>query len=414
MLFIALLSSIVFENARAAPISPPVEVSPSCTTLSQCRTFESIVYSCVATLAACTWVSVHPNIPGPEASSFLIFLFRLKYMIMALIAPELLLTWAIRQWIVAGRIADKYHEHHGWTRTHGFFLLMGGFALIQDGELVETLSPDRFETFISDGTITFPTISKDHIEDMSKGDPFSKATAIITMTWFTVKCFIRMVYKPQPTELEVMTFCFTLLSIATYVFWWSKPLHVRYPIFLAKEPGSPSLPYIAEEELGSWGVMKALVWISSAMMIVWGEFMDMASGEPMANGDKRVPQYYDGGVYTSYDDWASLWHRVPAIAVAFGALHCFAWNYHFPTTVEQTLWRASSIISTATPILVWLNFYFIERWSETLHSVVFFLLTLGYGGTRLLLLGIAFSSLRSLSPEAYQTIGWSTYAPNIQ
>ncbi|KDQ50589.1 hypothetical protein JAAARDRAFT_41904 [Jaapia argillacea MUCL 33604] len=149
MFFAALLSSIVFVIARAAPISPPVEVSPSCTNLSQRRTFESIIYSCVATLAACTWVSVHPNIPGLEAGSFKIFLFRLKYMVMALIAPELLLTWAIRQWIVAGRLADKYRDHR-WTRTHGFFLLMGGFALVENGELVETLSPERLETLTTD------------------------------------------------------------------------------------------------------------------------------------------------------------------------------------------------------------------------------------------------------------------------
>lgn len=41
--------------------------SGSCQDIDDCRTISAIVWSCVATLVACTWASVHPNVPDPES-----------------------------------------------------------------------------------------------------------------------------------------------------------------------------------------------------------------------------------------------------------------------------------------------------------------------------------------------------------
>jgi hypothetical protein len=34
----------------------------------------------------------------------------------------------------------------------------------------------------------------------------------------------------------------------------------------------------------------------------------------------------------------------------FGALHCLAWNFHFPTPQEALAWRICSGLTTALPL----------------------------------------------------------------
>lgn len=72
------------------------------------RTIWNIVWSCLVTIFACTWVAVHPNIPDPDEKWVRIASRRVGITIMALIAPELVIVWAIRQWINARKLAQMY------------------------------------------------------------------------------------------------------------------------------------------------------------------------------------------------------------------------------------------------------------------------------------------------------------------
>jgi hypothetical protein len=65
------------------------------------------VWSCLVTILLCTWVSVHPNIPGPDEEWPKITLRRVGIMLAALIAPELVIAWAMRQRLLAHELADK-------------------------------------------------------------------------------------------------------------------------------------------------------------------------------------------------------------------------------------------------------------------------------------------------------------------
>ena len=91
-----------------------------CTDLTYCRSIWNIVWSCLVTIFSCTWVAVHPNIPCPktrEANSWIerciwnpLLSFakhRLPLFICALLVPEYVLAWAIRQFLGARRIAKQ-------------------------------------------------------------------------------------------------------------------------------------------------------------------------------------------------------------------------------------------------------------------------------------------------------------------
>ena len=134
-----------------------------CNDLGHCRTIWNILWSCLVTIFSCTWVAVHPNVPCPKkreangwterciGNPLLSFVeHRLPLFICALLVPEYVLAWAIRQFLRSRKIAKGEFElwgkylsiamilsksllDQGWSTTHGFFVIMGGFHLFERG-----------------------------------------------------------------------------------------------------------------------------------------------------------------------------------------------------------------------------------------------------------------------------------------
>jgi len=72
------------------------------------RTQFSIISSCLSTVFICAWTSVHPNVP--PRNKWLGRLNRLKLMFWMIIAPELVLAWAVRQFFAAREIINLYNK----------------------------------------------------------------------------------------------------------------------------------------------------------------------------------------------------------------------------------------------------------------------------------------------------------------
>lgn len=54
-----------------------------------------------------------------------------------------------------------------------------------------------------------------------------------------------------------------------------------------------------------------------------------------------------------------------AIGILFGAVHCIAWNFHFLSHIERSLWRIWSVIITTMPIILFaksaISYLFMQR-----------------------------------------------------
>ena len=122
MLFLFFLYYLLQGPSTDAGPIPTIEhrslTGNHCNDLGHCRTIWSIVWSCLATIFSCTWVAVHPNVPCPkkrEVNSWIgryirnpLLSFvehRLPLFICALLVPEYVLAWAIRQFLRARKIA---------------------------------------------------------------------------------------------------------------------------------------------------------------------------------------------------------------------------------------------------------------------------------------------------------------------
>ena len=78
------------------------------------RTLVSMAGSCILTIFICAWTSVHPNVLPQSSMGGL--LARIKLMFWTIVAPELVLAWAVRQWFAAKEIRDMYNKRKG--RNH--------------------------------------------------------------------------------------------------------------------------------------------------------------------------------------------------------------------------------------------------------------------------------------------------------
>ncbi|KAF9470485.1 hypothetical protein BDN70DRAFT_998919 [Pholiota conissans] len=233
------------------------------------RTINGIIISCFATIFACTWSAIHPNIPSPMDCGWTRLKRQFLTMLCALLAPELITAWALRQYWAAKELVESYNRDMSdyittdvisskffqdsaladyqngkgsrWTLTHGFFLQMGGFMLCEDGKPVDILcggdSSKGIKYFIQNGIIPPPKITEEDIQERSKGDTISKVLIILQTTWFAVQCIARWSQRLPVTELEVVTLAYALLNGITYALWWKKPQNVGRPVFLeAQKP----------------------------------------------------------------------------------------------------------------------------------------------------------------------------------
>ena len=196
---------------------------------SNTRTIWNIIWSCFSTLFACAWIAVHPNIPAPEDSRWKILRRRMMIMAYVLLGPEIVIIWAARQHRDANVLAKKFQieGRPGWTKTHAFFLIMGGFTLHANGRPIRVLEWKDLKALARAGRVDWPSITEEEIKDRSKGDYLSKGIVVLQTTWFTVQFFARVASKLTITELEVVTLAFSTFIGVIYYLWWDKPLDVR-------------------------------------------------------------------------------------------------------------------------------------------------------------------------------------------
>ncbi|KAF8953236.1 hypothetical protein BDZ97DRAFT_1929852 [Flammula alnicola] len=476
-MFVLFLLLSCIRTLHGVSVSPPATPAIEYTTPAlrdtggggclRSRTGWDISWSCIVTIFACTWSAVHPNIPGPRDSGWTCFKRRIVMMFYAMVAPELMAMWAMRQYSGARKIMRDYNEHiakatppthsifesvrewfdgppmvkqrpeaiRPWTITHGFFVQMGGFLLCKGGRPIRTLDYEGLKKLITDKAIEIPTITEVEIKDRSKGDFISKGIVVLQTTWFVIQCIARWSEKLPLTELEVVTLAFAVLNAITYGLWWNKPQNVGVAVCLEeKKVGTdgdgdadtvgleteatipPKVGWLRrklkedfeDEDIG--GGESLTSWLSFLLVVVpW---------RIVGNGALRVPMFYA----QEFNDVRVVEiSALLVIAILFGSMHLIAWPFTFPSRTEQLLWRISALVITAEP--AWLALAFpLERFVESDHRfmwvrwLVYIPLLLGlplYVIARIFLLTEAFLSLRVQPPAAYQSIEWTSVIPHL-
>ncbi|KAI0059844.1 hypothetical protein BV25DRAFT_1029770 [Artomyces pyxidatus] len=279
---------------------------------------------------------------------------------------------------------------------------MGGFHYYNVGKPQHPLSHRDVVTLGKNGELVPPT--DEEIRNWSQSDVLSKTLAILQTLWFVVQAIARRIEGLPITQLEIMTLAYTIITVAMYVVWWDKPQNVggavRVAVKKLPEPG-----WVFPEE-----------WYMSVFYIITGGQDDHVD----LREERRVPTFYSGG---DTDDNNPLYADILALlaAMVFGAVHCAAWHYDFPSHAEKLIWRVSSLAIVALPavmlipvlVLLWWYFNTPEFVERVLFPVMICFCAPLYIAARLFLLALSFSTLRSLPPEAYRAVQWTLRIPHF-
>ncbi|PBK80277.1 hypothetical protein ARMGADRAFT_860402, partial [Armillaria gallica] len=182
------------------------------------RTLLSIVWSCLATIFVCTWLAVHPNVPGRNITTkgaISCAVEHAKIIAITILAPETIVGWAAEQFIVAWKLRHGDLSYRTISQNPRFLVHVPGTLV--------TLSALEHEPNLVQNLVA---ISSETIEDKSKGDALSKAFSILQISWFILQCIARYIQHLPITLLEMTALAFAGLSIIMYFLWWYKPLNV--------------------------------------------------------------------------------------------------------------------------------------------------------------------------------------------
>ena len=372
---------------------------------------------------------------------------RLPLFVCALLVPEYVLAWAIRQYLKAREIAHKKGGEFGylvlrisfsnlsldlqWSKTHGFFIIMGGFHLFKRGSKRTSDKPishkedtplhplaainlygDDTTLDIDFSSFTVPT--EEEIKDKGKSDWLAKSLVLFQTSWFVIQCIARGVERLPITHLEIVTLAYAAMNFVIYVFWWNKPLNVNRPVRVFRKSDVEE-PTLEGRRFASGANRDSLETIFN--FIAGGQDDGVNLGR-----EDRVPRFWAN---STAKDALTADLIVLGVGVCFGAIHCIAWGFTFPThAAESLIWRISSVAITAVPFYIpltlllatWLGNMDFDNAAVIIGGfATFSILPAGvlYILARVFTLALAFTSLRDLPHGAFDTVHWTTFIPHV-
>ncbi|KAJ6468374.1 hypothetical protein C8R45DRAFT_468299 [Mycena sanguinolenta] len=385
----------------------------SCDSNVNSRSLFAILTSCLITVFACTWLSVHPNVPPPNQSKLAPFWRRLGLMLVAVIAPEFMAGFAARQFLDARWFAKGCNV----SMTHGFFFAMGGFVS-QDGHHPIT-TPEQLRSQ-PEYMAAIQSIEVEDIEDKSKGDSMSKGVALLQGLWFIAQCLARVHQHLPLTQLEVATLAFQFVSVFIWVLWWYKPLDVQQPIPLGPEPLDVEQPVF----VGPARSVSLAGWFMAG--VVQPLFLGLSLTFDPSTSTSVPVLWSTRGLEDKFDArFISFIFLECLIGTIFGIIHCAAWHAYFPSNDEMMLWRASSLVVILSPLVATVKSIFVSLYHippkypivkgvlVAIGNVVTWIQILAYVVARIILCALAFTTLRALPPNAFVDVNWTTYIPHF-
>jgi len=113
---VLLVLLILYQLVAQAKVALGPDITARDEESSSKRSMFNIVWGCVSTTIICAWAAIHPNI-APRESPLKRALRRLELMFWAIVAPEILPSWALNQLLAATTVRDVYNEGKGKLQT---------------------------------------------------------------------------------------------------------------------------------------------------------------------------------------------------------------------------------------------------------------------------------------------------------
>ncbi|KAG1886183.1 hypothetical protein F4604DRAFT_65607 [Suillus subluteus] len=172
--------------------------------------------------------------------------------------------------------------------------------------------------------------------------------------------------------------------------WWNKPLDVQcpHPVYWKSTTSIPSDHFDQHEDFRE--SLLVLLQICTTFLLSPVEMLGAPDHDGSTSSRMLRVQTFGGSI--QLEGWYDYVPFIAAFLMAtiFGGIHCIAWNFTFPTSTDQVLWRIGTVAITGTPIDGALLGFLMGPFA------VFCVLS--YITGRVILLGLMFTTIRNFPP----------------
>jgi hypothetical protein len=258
---------------------------------------------------------------------------------------------------------------------------MGGFEMQCTDDIIHRLNLSEIKRLIKKETIQVSSIdiSEEEISDRTKTGQLGKLITCLQILWFVIQLIGRAVQHLSTTNLELFTLGIVVCSLGTYAAFWQRPQDIHLPITIS---------------------------VRKPFRDVFGKSISPRRSFSLST---KPPKRFSLSLCLS-----------AVITAIFGTCHLIGWDFLYPSSVEQLLWRISSICCVLIPFLAVLLVLSINKDDHEILSPEWparYLVTMSliflYALARVYLLVAVFTSLRSVPAGVYQTVNWSLYFPHL-
>jgi hypothetical protein len=397
-----------------------------------------LIWSCLLVIFTATWTVIHLNLPGKDDSLERRVVRKLRWVMMAILAPDLVTLSSAAQWKSATDSVQHMHDlgHKTWTLEHAFFADSGGFWLESSDYPAFPITAASIRYLVKEGYLEYPSITREEIWDKSKADKFAKGFALIQSGWLVLQTITRASLRLPISPLELFTIAFVVSTVMSYFFWLHKPQHVTVPTYLRLSSSDGTIATILKEA----GPAAALPFSDTPFDFIEKPLQVWKRRPMLQHFDlkQRPLERRPNDTVTPYRLLnMTLKEKVLLVgpSTIHSIIHLLGWNFVFPTRVEQYLWRGASLVLTSglllsvagenllramgfqgQPSLIWI-WVQPEHKQEGMKNRIIDIwgafITFSMVVARLCIIGEVLASLRALPEDVYQTVNWTGFIPHV-
>ena len=415
-----------------------------------------ILWVNLLTIFICTYSLLCLNVPAPKDQRWHKLGRRLKWICIAVLGPEFVLTYAAGQWSRACQSVQAFRRagYAQWKMRQAFFADAGGFVFHARDSTPFPLNAKQLHWLIINKIIDFPNTSIEEIWDKSKQDTLLRLITAVQIGYTVLQGAARATRHLTITTLELVTLSIVVCSLMTSFAWFHKPSEVRVGITLTSR-------HSIDEILISHGNSEDQdkLWRNTPLDFIDDNtpgysmniqpFMHMPT-IPSARPIQRIPNdRFPTNPYGCQE------YALCLASLVFAALHLAGWHFHFPTYTKKILWRVASLVLFGITAAFWIletmaSWIRLGRWKRLYRVLAgkedyaecsplgragnlqrkakkvrkkplplpwefwsIAPLAAVYGVARLYLIVEALVELRRMEATAYINVQWTNYLPHV-
>lgn len=317
-----------------------------------------ILWACLATIFLSTWSAICLNVPEPSDTMLQHLKRKTWITCISIMGPEYLLGYALGEWQSARASVAHFKQlrrDDKWTLKHAFFADMGGFVLRKSDDVSFFLDTKHIHWLLAHQAISTAQFEKSFlldsraIDDRNKSDIFVRVIAVGQALWFCVNIIARGVQGLAITTLEITTIGIIVDSILVYYIWKDKPADVESMEVVDIKMTLGEMVLLEEDEAARTrpsfrtplDFASREIW---SFNLIYHYLMNILKGMRPRSWERKKKEKSLGR--RSENDILPVTGVALVIAllstVAFMGTNFIAWSFHFPTSIERSLWRLSS------------------------------------------------------------------------